>query len=177
MVAQFPTQVRVFSNKVDLSTTVMADHVNALQEEVTAIENTLTSDILTSSYTGEFSSSTVWSNLSLRLENIEAGLVNGIEGAPYVRTVGGSIVAPNGVVGITMQPASGTANLFNARSSSSVLGFNIDYNGMPKVGTGNVVYVGGSDYQYLLSLIAAAQATANAAVNSGAMHPFLLSGM
>jgi hypothetical protein len=46
-----------------------------------------------------------------------------------------------------------------------------------KWGASNVLYVNGTDYNYLLTLIAAAQATADASKNTGTFHPFLLAGM
>ena len=185
MVAQFPTQVRVFSNKKDLANTVMADHVNALQEEVTAIEDTLTIAILTSTYTGSFVDTTDWSTLQQRLVNIERGLVNGVPNSPYVRTAGGSVLAnSSGSAGLSLSTSTGVYNLVSAFAYENIPGFNagaltfnLNYNGIPKVGTGNVLYVGGMDYNALLALIAAAQNTADSATISGAIHPFVLSGM
>lgn len=181
MVAQYPDQVKQFTAKLDLVDTVMADHVNVLQDEVKAIESTLGAGILYSDYTGTFDDVsglvTPWSNLTFRLTNIEHGLVNGVPNAPYVLNAGGSTVAPNGVIGLTMQTAAGTSNLFETRASNSTLGFNVNYQGVPKMGTSNVLYVNGSDYNYLLTLIAAAQATADSSKNTGTFHPFLLAGM
>lgn len=185
MVAQFPSAVKSFTAKIDLSNTVMADHINTLQEEVNAIESTLTSNILSSTYVGAFELTTAWSTLQERLENIELGLVNGVPDSPYVQTAGGSIIGnSSGSAGLALDTSSGTYNLLEAYASEDITGFlngavtfNLNYNGIPKVGTGNVVYVGGSDYNALLALIAQAQATANAAKVSGTIHPFVLAGM
>ena len=91
MAAQFPGQVRTWTPKVDLVNTVYADHINLLQDEVRAVESTLTSDILTSDYTGAFALTSSWTNLSLRLRNIEAGLVNGVTGSVYFKKTGDTV--------------------------------------------------------------------------------------
>ena len=84
MAAYFPARVRPFIAKVDLQDTIAADHINALQEEVRAIEVALNGTIdeengmLTSTYTGTFATTNTWDSLDARLTNIEAGLVNGL---------------------------------------------------------------------------------------------------
>jgi hypothetical protein len=178
--ATFPNRVRSFSAKVDLVDYVLADHVNSLQNEVVALEKSLgdtgsggTSYLLSRFDATPFSTSVLdWSvngNLGARLLNIEAGLVNGVSNSPYVRIKGGSIIQPlSGSVGLTLQTQAGTANLITTLSSGAVLGFNVDYMGIPKVGTANVVYVGSSDYNNILSTAASAAAS---------MHPFLLGGL
>ena len=96
MTAFFPTSIRPFSTKVDLVNTVMADHVNALQDEVKSIETVLSTGILSPDYSGSFSSSLITpTTLNARLKNIEAGLVSGVSTAPYVRTDGGSTITVN----------------------------------------------------------------------------------
>ena len=179
--ATFPNRVRSFSAKVDLVDYVLADHVNSLQNEVVALEKSLgdtgsggNSYLLSTWNTSSVFSTIVtnWSvngNLGARLLNIEAGLINGVPNSPYVRTKGGSIVQPvSGTVGLALQTQAGTANLINTFSIGSVLGFNVDYTGLPKVGSANVLYVGSSDYNNLLSTAASAAAS---------MHPFLLGGL
>jgi hypothetical protein len=135
--------------------TVLADHVNSLQNEVVAIETTLgptlstTDGPLVSTWSGTFARTTTWDSLTHRIENIEAGLVNGVTGGPYFNKSGDSI-NPASVVGLTLKIASGTSNLLEAYNGTT-LNFNIDYTGMPKVGTANVLYVGSSDYNSLSS--------------------------
>ena len=175
MAASFPGKVRTFSPKVDLVDYVLADHVNSLQNEVTAIEQTLGDNgaTLASTYTGTFVKTTSWPSLAARIANIETGLVNGTGlntgTSPYVLVAGGSAIQPlTGTVGLVMKTVSGTANLFESRNSSNALGFNIDYNGVPKFGTANMLYVGSTEYNAILAAITAAATQLN---------PMLLAGL
>mgnify|MGYP006276041483 CR=1 FL=1 len=173
MAADFPVKVKTFTSKVDLVDTVLADHVNSLQDETRAIEAALGNTLLSSSYTGLFAQTASWSNLSLRLANIEAGLVYGVTGSPYFKKSGDAINPISGQVGLTLKTTSGTTNLFEARNSSNTLRFNVDYDGLPKVANANVLYVGSPEYTTITSNISAATATANA----NPFSPFLLAGM
>ena len=173
MAADFPVKIKTFTSKVDLVDTVLADHVNSLQDETRAIEASLGSTLLSSSYSGTFAQTATWSSLSLRIANIEAGLVSGVTGSPYFKKAGDSINPVSGTVGLTLKTTSGTTNLFEARNTANTLRFNIDYDGLPKVGTANVLYVGSSEYTTITSNISAATATANA----NPFSPFLLAGM
>lgn len=74
MPALFPNSIRIFSGKVDLIDTILADHVNLLQDEVTAIESTIGTGSLTSSWSGTYSNPSTHASLTSRLLNIEAGL-------------------------------------------------------------------------------------------------------
>lgn len=179
MVAQFPTSIRTFTNKVDLVDTVLADHINALQDEVRAMAIALSgnpsTNILTSSFSGTFTSATTsWTSIDERLNNIEAGLVSGTGTAsPYVKKVGDAIQPPSGTVGLVVKTTAGTANLFEGRASNNALGFNLDSSGLPKVGTANVLYVGSTEYSTL-------NTTANSALEQAEavrFDPFLLAGM
>jgi hypothetical protein len=78
MTAYYPTAVKTFTTKVDYTTTVLAEHVNSLQDEVNALEFYLGTYITTSSgWVGSFDkSTTVWDTLKERLANIEYGLNN-----------------------------------------------------------------------------------------------------
>jgi hypothetical protein len=189
MTATFPSSVRNFTAKVDIQDTILADHVNSLQDEVRAVETTIGTSPLTSVYTGTFSQTATWPTLSARLANIEYGLVNGTgSGTAYVGISGGSTVtASAGLVGLTLQNVSGNlSNIISTKTSAGAIGFNVDYNGIPKVGTYNVLYVNSSDYTTLAATTATALSTANAASAaataaaaqvSASIHPFLLSGM
>lgn len=163
MVASYPTNVRSYVARVDLVDTVIADNVNSLQEEVVAIEATLGSaassknplvsvfgaTAFTTTMNGANNAS--WLTVYDRLNNIENGLLNGIPNAPYVSKSGGSTISTSGVKGLTLQTVSGTFNLLESYSSASVLGFNLNSAGIPKVGTANVLYVGSTEYNALLS--------------------------
>lgn len=77
MPAYYPSLVKTdFTTKVDFVTTVFAEHVNSLQDEVTAIETTLGSlPTASSGWVGTFNTTTVsWSTLKARINNIEFGL-------------------------------------------------------------------------------------------------------
>lgn len=77
MPAYYPSNIKNdFTNKVDFVTTVFAEHVNSLQDEVTAIQVALgTSPTATSGWVGTFSTATsTWATLKARINNIEFGL-------------------------------------------------------------------------------------------------------
>lgn len=179
MAAQFPNSIRQFTPKVDLQDTILADHINALQDEVRAIELALngTTDanngLLTSSYTGSFAQTASWSSVDDRISNVERGLVNGVPASPYFKKSGDSIQPTAGTVGLTLKTLSGTAALFEARSAANALGFNIDSSGTPKVDQAAVLYVGSTEYNTLNTTANTALAVANAAP----FDPFLLAGM
>ena len=175
MAAQFPGQVRTWTPKVDLVNTVYADHINLLQEETRAVQATLTDSILTSDYSGTFATTTSWANLSLRLRNIEGGLVNGVTGSVYFKKTGDTITPTSGAVGLSLKTSAGTANLLEARGPGTVVNpvFNVDKDGYPKVGSAAVVYVGSAEYTAMVAATTAAQATADAAP----FNQFLLAGL
>lgn len=176
MVASYPTSVRAYVARIDLVDTVIADNVNSLQEEVVAIENTLGSAASSKSPLVSVFGSTAftttmngangaaWLTVYDRLNNIENGLLNGIANAPYVSKTGGSIIATSSIKGLVLQTVSGSFNLLESYSSGSVLGFNLDSSGTPKVGTANVLYVGSSDYNALVSNTSSANSSATAKI-------------
>jgi|688.fasta_scaffold00177_70 hypothetical protein len=180
MPASFPTTVRQFTAKVDLQDTILADHINALQDEVRAIEITLngttdaTNGLLTSNYSGTFSSTSTWNSLDDRISNIEAGLVNGLAISPYVKKAGDNMSVSNAVA-LTLKNTSATttSNLFEAYNSANILGFALNGSGLPKVGTANVLYVGSSEYTTLDNKAQTALETAE----SAPFNSFLLAGM
>lgn len=183
MPVYFPTSVRPFVAKVDLQDTIAADHINALQDEVRAIQlalqGTATNGLLTSTFSGTFSSSGdnqdgSWSTLDARISNIEGGLVNGLTVSPYIKKAGDSMTVSN-TTALTLKNVSSTTtnNLFEAYNSTNVLGFAISGSGLPKVGTANVLYVGSSEYTALNTTATTALNVASAAP----FDPFLLAGM
>jgi hypothetical protein len=75
--AQYPANVRNFgSDVVDFTTTVLAEHVNFLRAEVSAVETTIGNLPLTSSgWVGAFDqSTTTWNTIRDRIANIEYGV-------------------------------------------------------------------------------------------------------
>ncbi len=88
MTAAYPAAVKSFTTKVDFSDTILAEHVNTLQEEVNSIQANLGTLIKTGSgWVGEFDQLTSnWNSLKDRLANIEYGLADVWNAIP----VGGS---------------------------------------------------------------------------------------
>lgn len=73
MTAAYPTSVKSFTTKVDFTDTVLAAHVNDLQEEVNSIEATLGSSIRTGSgWAGAADFVTTnWNTVKDRITNLE----------------------------------------------------------------------------------------------------------
>lgn len=80
MAAVFPTGIAPLSAKTDLVDTVLAAHVNALQEEVVALETALGSGTLVSSWAGTFTTPGTHATVTARLTNIEAGISSNVSG-------------------------------------------------------------------------------------------------
>ena len=76
MTASYPASVKTFTTKVDFADTVLAEHVNSLQDEVNSLEANLGTYIKTGSgWVGSFDQITTnWNTLKDRLANIEYGL-------------------------------------------------------------------------------------------------------
>jgi len=86
--AAYPAAVKSFTTKVDFADTILAEHVNSLQEEVNSIQANLGTLIKTGSgWVGDFDQiTTAWDSLKDRLANIEYGLADVWNAVP----VGGS---------------------------------------------------------------------------------------
>jgi hypothetical protein len=173
MAAQYPSSIRSFTPKVDLVDTVFADHVNVLQDETRALQVSLGTSLLASSYSGTFSPTTTWTSLSARLSNIEFGLAGGVASAPYFRKSGDTISPASGVVGISARTTAGSANLVETRNAANTLRFNVNFDGIPRVGTAEVLYVGGTAYTSLTTILTAVETIAK----GNRFNPFLLAGM
>jgi hypothetical protein len=74
--ASYPTTVKSFTTKVDFTDSVLAEHVNSLQDEVNSLELNLGTYLRTSSgWVGSFDQvTTTWNTLKDRIANIEYGL-------------------------------------------------------------------------------------------------------
>lgn len=72
----YPTSVKTFTTKADYTSTVLAEHVNSLQDEVNAVEFYLGTYITTSSgWVGTFdTATTTWNTLKDRISNLEYGV-------------------------------------------------------------------------------------------------------
>lgn len=124
MTAAYPSSVKSFTTKVDFSDTVLAEHVNSLQEEVNALQNNLGTLIKTGSgWVGEFDLvTTAWNTLKDRLANIEYGIKDIYD--DYVSDVGGSVIVSSaiGVKSLVVRArASQTANLVEFQTSASAV--------------------------------------------------------
>lgn len=76
MTVYYPDRIKTFSTKTDYTTTILAEHVNSLQDEVNALEFYLGTYITVSSgWSGSFDRVTTnWNTVKDRLANIEYGL-------------------------------------------------------------------------------------------------------
>ena len=111
--AEYPGSLPTFDSKIDFTTVIFADHVNRLQTELVATQNTLGTNILTSSgWVGSFSDTTsTHASVKARLDNIEFGLNTAFNNR--VATTGASTVTSSAttVVGLKFVPiASQTVN-------------------------------------------------------------------
>lgn len=124
MTAAYPSSVKSFTTKVDFTDTVLAEHVNSLQEEVNALQNNIGTLIKTGSgWVGSVDFITTnWNNLKDRLANIEYGLKDVYD--EYVSNVGGSVITSSaiGVKSLVVRArASQTANLVEFQTSASTV--------------------------------------------------------
>lgn len=132
MAVQYPSSVKSFTGKTDFTDTVLAEHVNSLQEEVTAVQENLGTFIKTGAgWVGTFDQSTTnWGTLKDRLANIEYGL-----GEAYnnrVQTAGGSTIQTAGTSTISLTvkaKASQTASLVEFQTSSGTVVSKVDASG------------------------------------------------
>ena len=126
MPALFPNNVRIFTSKTDLVDTVLADHVNLLQDEVTAVENTLGTGLLVSSWSGSYSNPLTHTSVSSRLSNIESGLLSrapiaspNLTGTPTAPTAGaGTNTTQIATTAFVLGQASSTAPPMNGTASA-----------------------------------------------------------
>ena len=90
MTASYPAAVKSFVTKVDFSDTILAEHVNSLQDEVNSLQANLGTFIKTGSgWVGEFDQiTTSWDSLKDRLANIEYGLADVWNAIPVGGTTG-----------------------------------------------------------------------------------------
>lgn len=122
MPAIFPGSIRVFTAKTDLVDTVMASHVNLLQDEVTAVQTTIGTGVLSSSWSGTYSNPTTHASLSARLLNIEAGL----RSATNVHGLAGSVVGTSDTQTLTNKTLSGSSNTFTSIPQAAVTSLTTD---------------------------------------------------
>ena len=124
MTAAYPATVKSFTTKVDFTDTVLAEHVNTLQEEVNSLQSNIGTFIKTGSgWVGSVDFITTnWNSLKDRLANIEYGLKDVYD--EYISNLGGSTIvsAANGTKSLVIKAKSGqTANLLELQTSSATV--------------------------------------------------------
>ena len=123
--AVFPTNIKTWEPRVNISDSVVAADVNELYLEVTELETQLgQGGVLTNDgWSGTFSSSsTSWTSLRARLQNLDYGVKKAVDGS--VDTAGGSTITPSSasVIGLTIKgAASQSANLLEIKNSSNAV--------------------------------------------------------
>jgi hypothetical protein len=127
--ASYPASVKSFTTKVDFTDTVLAEHVNSLQEEVNSLQSNLGTYIKTGSgWVGEFdTSTTAWNTLKDRLANMEYGIKDVYD--DYVSRSGGSSIVASGaaVKGLVVKGASSqSANLVEFQTSAGTVVSKVD---------------------------------------------------
>jgi hypothetical protein len=114
MAASYPSSIRVFTTKTNVTDVVDASHPNSVQEEVVAIQSTLGASPQVStapSPSGTFTAtSTSFASVNARLGNIETGVVADSH-SQYIRKAGDT--------GNVITPASGTTRGLVIRANAS----------------------------------------------------------
>lgn len=137
MAASYPSSVRVFTTKTNVSDIIDASHPNFIQEEVVAIESTLGASpqvSTTPSPSGSFTAtSTSFATVSARLANVETGVVADSH-SQYIRKAGDSanvITAGSASTKplILKGASSQSANLQEWQNSSSTVLASVDASG------------------------------------------------
>ena len=129
MTASYPASVKSFTTKVDFTDTVLAEHVNSLQDEVNSLQANLGTFIKTGSgWVGEFDVvTTAWNTLKDRLANMEYGIKDVYD--DYVSRSGGSSIVASGasIKGLVVKGASSqTANLVEFQTSAGTVISKVD---------------------------------------------------
>ena len=113
MVASYPSSVRVFTTKVNITEIIDASHPNEIQEEVVAIQTalgTVPATSTTPSSTGTFiATSTAFANLTARLANIETGIVADTH-TQYIKRVNGTVTTASTSSGVVRNMFASGAN-------------------------------------------------------------------
>ena len=129
MTASYPASVKSFTTKVDFTDTVLAEHVNSLQDEVNSLQANLGTLIKTGSgWVGSFDVITTnWNTLKDRLANMEYGIKDVYD--DYVSRSGGSSIVASGaaIKGLIVKGASSqTANLVEFQTSAGTVISKVD---------------------------------------------------
>jgi len=127
--AAYPASVKSFTTKVDFTDTVLAEHVNSLQDEVNSLQANLGTYIKTGSgWVGDFDTTTSnWNTLKDRLANMEYGIKDVYD--DYVSRSGGSTItaSSSSTKGLVVKGASSqTANLIEFQTSAGTVISKVD---------------------------------------------------
>jgi hypothetical protein len=133
MPASYPAGVKGFTTKVDFTDLVLADHVNALQDEVRALQATIGTDPQVSGgWVGTLDKTTTsWATLKARIANLEYGVVNDSH-TQYTHNTGGDTIQANGAAIIPLKLkgfSSQTADLLRFENAAGTTLTKIDKDG------------------------------------------------
>ncbi len=130
--AVYPSGVKSFQNKTDFTDIILAEHINAIQDEVTAIEAAVgVSPNVSSGYVGTFDDSTItFSTLSARIANIEKGIKGDVHNQ-YLKFTGGTLQPANaGTVPLSLQGfTSQAADLLQFKNPAGTVLTKVDKDG------------------------------------------------
>jgi hypothetical protein len=130
--AVYPSGVKSFQNKTDFTDIILAEHINAIQDEVTATQAIVgVSPNVSGGYVGTFDDATItFSTLSARIANIEKGIKGDVHNQ-YLKFTGGTLQPANsGTVPLTIQGFSSQAtDLLRFTTSTGTVLTKIDQNG------------------------------------------------
>ena len=112
MPATYPGAIKSFAVKTNFTEIIDSSHINAVQDEIVAMQTNLGTSIATSTSpvtSGTFvTTSQNWGSLGARLANIETGIVSDSH-TQYAKNAGGS----------TIQPATAATLGLNIRAAAS----------------------------------------------------------
>jgi hypothetical protein len=130
--AVYPSGVKSFQNKTDFTDIILAEHINAIQDEVTAIEAVVgVSPNVSGGYVGTFDDTTItFSTLSARIANIEKGIKGDVH-TQYLKFTGGTLQPANsGSIPLTLQGfTSQAADLLRFTTSAGTVLTKVDKDG------------------------------------------------
>ena len=130
--AVYPSGVKSFQNKTDFTDIILAEHINAIQDEVTAVEASIgVSPNVSGGYVGSFDDQTItFATLSARIANIEKGIKGDVH-TQYLTFTGGTLQPANsGSIPLTLQGfTSQAADLLRFTTSTGTVLTKVDKDG------------------------------------------------
>lgn len=130
--AVYPSGVKSFVNKTDFTDIILAEHINSIQDEVTATQAAIgVSPNVSGGYVGAFDdTTTTFSTLSARIANIEKGIKGDVH-TQYFKYTGGTIQPANaGTVPLTVQGFTNqSSDLLQFKNSAGTVLSKVDSSG------------------------------------------------